>query len=175
MARKVKTEINIEDATVKFIILGADGKQHSDVKPFTMCLNDFSPAIQTRAGLRGITDVGQDTFAGVTEPKAIRAGLVARDASMRGDNWTTRGQGGGARSTLLAYDIVTATGNDLAAVIAFLDDKTKEEKTALRNDPTVAVARAAREKAAAAMAEKAAKDKAASSDGSGDLFAGLGE
>ena len=173
MARKVKTETNIENATTTFTILDADGNPHPDVEPITMNLNDYSAAIQTRLGCRGMNDVGQDTYAGVTEPEAIRAGIVARDTALRADTWTTRGEGGGARSTLLAHDIVTATGNDLAAVIAFLADKTKDEKTALRNDPSVAVARAAREKAAATKAEKAAKDKAASSDGSGNLFAGL--
>lgn len=173
MTRKVKTETNVENATTTFIILGADGNPHPDVESFTMSLNDYSAAIQTRLGLRGMGDVGQDTYAGVTEPEAIRAGIVARDIALRADTWTTRGEGGGARSTQLAQDIVTATGNDLAAVIAWLDGMSKDEKTALRNEPSVAVARAAREKAAATKAEKDAKAKASDSDGTSDLFAGL--
>ena len=179
MARKARIEYNPEENSVTFVILDGDGNPHPSVESVTFNGNDYGPAINTHAGVFGFGTKGQNGYAGIDEPQAIHDSLVAINASLLDNEWTQRGDGGGIRLTLLATDIMAATGKDQATVVAWLAGMSKADKKDVRDSDAVTESRLAREEKANAAERKAAKAKAKaaaeSDDAPVDVFAGLGD
>lgn len=67
--------------------------------------------------------------------------VYERITAAEGASWNKvreAGTGGGAGSGVLLRALMQLTGKDKAAIEAFLEEKTKEEKSALRSNPKVA-------------------------------------
>lgn len=178
MARKMKFTYDDMTGIGTFTPLGGDGEPAAGVDPFSFNINDYAPAIQTRAQGRGFADVFQDTYAGITEPAAMTAAMLVRHTAMLAGTWTAKGEGG-SRITDLARDVATATGESLDDVVTELAKLSKDERKALSAYQDVADARVER-KASEAAAKLRDSKKAAKTRGDDDdaptaagMFAGL--
>lgn len=178
MARKMKIETNYENGTNTFIVLDSNGEPHPDFAPYVSNVNDHSEAMRMQQMLHGNKQRLSDAFAYITEPKAIIEAIAAGDALLLTGNWRAPAKGGGVRLTLLARDVMTATGKDQNTVVAWLANMSKADRQAKHDSDIVTDARLAREKAVILEAEKVAKAKAKEVAKTGetqpDVFAGLG-
>lgn len=178
MARKMKFSYDDATGIGTFTPLGGDGEAAPGVDPISYNINDFSPAIQSRAQGRGFADVLQDTYAGITEPAAMVAAMATRITAMLAGEWTAKGEGG-SRITDLARDVATATGNSLDDVVTELAKLSKDERKALSAYQDVADARVERKAAEASAKLRDAKKAAKGRDDDDDaptaagMFAGL--
>ena len=110
MARKMKIETNYEDGTNTFTLVDSDGDQLEGFEPFIQNINDYPTAIVTRVTLHGGKQILADSYAGVAEPEAILAGMKTRHDAMVAGDWSGRPGDGAVPLTLLATDVIAATG-----------------------------------------------------------------
>ena len=174
MARKMKVTTDTDAGTNTFVPIDSDGETIANIEAFVANFNDYPPAIQTRLGLHGLKQVLGDTYAGVVDSAAMVAAVKVRHDAMIGGDWSARTGDGSGRITDLATALAAVTGKELAAVVAWLSDKSKDEKKAATAAPPVAAELDAMRQRRAVEKAKASKKAAHDAgDETSDVLAGL--
>lgn len=171
MTRKLKVDTNLENGTLTFTPLNADGSKVDGVEPFVANVNDLSSAMQTQCMLHGMKQKLSDGLGKITEALAITESVSGVFSNLVDNNWSARGEGG-VKLTQFFQDLVTVTGNTPENLIPWFKALSDVEQDQIRKSPDIAAAKTARVKLAADKAAKAAKAKAADAPAT-DLFAGI--
>lgn len=134
MAAKVATKtVNLETQTVSW--------EFTDGTDLSLSLSDLPAEIVTNLALHGLSQKGGDSYSGETDLQVAVAKVQGVIERLKAGEWrATREGGSGGRISDLAQALAQVTGKSLSDVVAMLEEKTKEEKSALRKHPRVALA-----------------------------------
>ena len=112
--------------------------QFTDGENLTVNLADLSPEMVTQLALHGLSQKLGDSYSGEKDVEVARAKANAVAERLAKGEWkATRDGSGSGRITDLAHAIVRVTGRTLEEVVSMLEEKTKEEKAAIRKNKAV--------------------------------------
>lgn len=132
--------------------------------------DDFSPEMQRKLGIHGLSQKVGDSYAGAEASEAYELAKSTSDRLLANE-WTQgRESGGGtARVSMLVEALALATGKDTEEALEVVKNMSDEQKKQLRKHPAIAKELAQLQaKRAAEKAEKAAAE-AQAAEGSFDL------